>query len=130
MGKQISRGELQSSATIAKTAQTLVGFEIPVGGFDTLTLFIEYTKGDETGLILQPHYLYALAGTAFRDVSWSAAAGTKLATVNEFKITATADRVIVFDLRGVEFFRLTQGGSDNDGTPTGTLAVNYIATGI
>lgn len=123
-----SRAILQAATAIAKTTQTLIGFEISCGSYDTITLWIEYVNGDETGVLIQPHYLFATAGTEFQDISWSAAAGTKLATLNEFKMTATANRLIVLDLRGIEFVKFTQGGSDNDGTPTGTLAVSYTLT--
>ncbi len=125
---QLSEGLLQASGTIAKTTQTLMGAEISCKSYDTITLFVEYTNGDETGVIIQAHFKFASAGTAFQDVSWSAAAGTKLATVNEFKMTASADRYISFGLDGMEYVEFTQGGSDNDGTPTGTIVANYSMT--
>ncbi len=127
---QISRGLLENATTIAKTTQTVMDTEIRCGGFDTITLFVEYTNGNETGLIIQAHFKHASAGTAFQDASWSAAAGTKLATVNEFKMTASVDRFMVFDIRGMEFVEFTQGGSDDDGTPTGTITANYSMTSI
>ena len=127
---QTSRGLLETATIIAKDTQTVMGAEIHCSGFDTITLFVEYTKGDETGLLIQAHFKHTKAGTAFQDVSWSAAAGTKSATVNEFKMTASADRVLVFDISGMEFVEFTQSGSDDDGTPTGTITANYSMTSI
>ena len=125
----LSEGILQASTTIAKTTQTIMGSEINCRSYDTIVLFIEYTKGDETGVLIQAHYRFASGGTDFQDISWSAAAGTKLATVNEFKMTASVDRYIPLDVEGFEYVRFTQGGSDNDGTPDGTIAANYTMTG-
>ena len=120
----IARGTLQAATTIAKTTQTAIG-EVACDGFDYLTLFMVYVNGDETGVDVQAHVEWESAGTAFQDQSWTAAAGTKTATVNEYNMTSSGSYYITFDVRGVEFIKFTQGGSNNDGTPTGTLAVYY-----
>lgn len=126
---QTARGTLQAATVIAKTTQTLIGAEIGVAGYDYITLFFTYTKGDETGIIIQAHVLQTSgSATTYQDVSWTAAAGTKTATANQYTLTATASRYITFDVRGIEFIRFTQGGSNNDGTPTGTLAASYTMT--
>lgn len=129
MGVLISRDTLQTATTISKTTQTLIGAEIKCGSYDYITLYFDYVKGDETGVLIQAHFLQVSGGTEYQDVSWTAAAGTKTATLNELKLTATANRFAVFDVRGIAFVKFTQGGSDNDGTPTGTLAATYTLTG-
>ena len=127
--EKLTRGVLQAETTIAKTTQTVIGAELNCGHYDYVTLFFTYTKGDETGLIIQAHFMQETGGTAHQDASWSATAGTKTATVNQYTATATASRYITFDVRGIEFIKFTQGGSNNDGTPTGTLAATYTMTG-
>ena len=123
-----SRGLLETATIISKDTQTVMLGEIACGGYDTITLFVEYTNGDETGLLIQAHFKHASGGTAFQDVSWSAAAGIKLATLNEFKMTASVNRYMVFDIKGLQYVEFTQGGSNDDGTPTGTITVNYSMT--
>lgn len=124
-----ARGVLQASAVIAKTTQTAVGSEISCSGYRYLTLFFTYTKGDETGLIIVPSYYNVSGGTAHADMSWTAAAGEKTFTTNTFKVTATGNYYITLDVAGLEFAKVTQGGSNNDGTPTGTLSMKYTLTG-
>ena len=125
----VSHGVLQAATTIAKTTQTIIGAEINCAHYDYITLFFQYVNGDETGLIIQAHAMAETGGTAHQDVSWTAAAGTKTATANAYTLTATANRYIMLDVRGIEFVKFTQGGSANDGTPTGTLAAQYTMLG-
>jgi len=121
-------GILQAATVISKTTQTLIGAEIACGGYSFLSLFFTYTKGDETGLLVQAHFMQTTGGTAHQDQSWTAAAGTKSFTANEYTATATGNHYVTFDIRGHAFIKFTQGGSNNDGTPTGTLAASYIMT--
>ena len=125
----ISRGILQAATVIAKTTQTLIGAEILCGGYETITLFLVYVKGNETGVIVTPWIMHSTGGTAYQDQSWSVAAGSKTITANNFLMTATGNHIIVMDVSGAEFVKFTQGGSNNDGTPTGTLAANYMLKG-
>ena len=120
-----ARGILQVATVIAKTTQTAIGAEINCAGYQYLTLFFTYTKGDETGILIRPHFMQSTGGTAHQDQSWTAAAGTKSFTANQYTATATGSHYITFDVSGVEFIKFTQGGSNNDGTPTGTLAASY-----
>jgi hypothetical protein len=125
----IASGTLQAATVIAKTTQTLIGAEISCAGYKFIALFIEYVKGDETGLNIYPYFMQSTGGTAFQDCSWSASAGAKTATVNYYTLTASANRMITFDVSGIEFVKFMQGGSNNDGTPTGTLAASYCLKG-
>ena len=118
-------GTLQAATVITKTTQTLMGAEVQCAGYDFITLFFDYVKGDETGLLVQAHFLWATGGTEYQDQDWTAAAGTKAATANEYTATASGNHYITFDLRGQDFVKFTQGGSNNDGTPTGTIAATY-----
>ena len=125
----ISHGVVQAATTIAKTTQTDMGSEILCAHYDYITLFLQYVNGDETGVIVQAHVMPESGGTAHQDLSWTAAAGTKTATANQYTLTATGNVYIMLDVRGIEFIKFTQGGSADDGTPTGTLAAQYTMLG-
>jgi hypothetical protein len=116
---------LQTTAVIAKTTQTLVGKEIATGGYEFLTFFFTYTKGDETGLKIVPNMLYASGGTAYPYNVKTETGGATTLTDTTLTLTATKTSYMTFDVRGVAFMKFTQGGSNNDGTPTGTLAASY-----
>ncbi len=121
--------DLQAAATIGKTGETLIDAEILCGAYSFLTLHFTYTKGDETGLDIYPYILYDSGSiTPAPDQDWDAAAGTRTSTTNKYEVTATGNYVITFDVRGVEIMKFYQGGSNNDGTPTGTLAASYTLT--
>jgi len=122
----IASGTLQAATTISKTTQTLMGAEIHCANYDHVAIYLDYVNGDETGVAVQLHYMHTSGGTAYQDMTWTAAAGTKTFTANAYKMTATGNYRIEFDLKGAEYIKFTQGGSDNDGTPTGTLAAKYV----
>lgn len=121
----IATGILQATATISKTTQTLVGFEIGVEGAQYLTLFFVYTKGDETGLDIVPSAMRITGGTAYAGREWDATTGVYAAVAIKYRVTATGNYSVTLDISGLQFVKFTQGGSNNDGTPTGTLAASY-----
>ena len=102
-----------------------MGAEIECSGYDRITLFFDYVKGNETGLLIIPQILVTAAGTEYQDQDWSAAAGVRTITANSYKVTASGNHQILLDISAVERIKFTQGGSDNDGTPTGTIAATY-----
>lgn len=119
---------LQAATTIAKTTQTLIGHEIDCRGQSYLTLYFDYVKGDETGLIITPLVLMESGGTAYPYAERTATGGA--ITLTDTKITLTADKssYMTFNVQGIGLMKFTQGGSNNDGTPTGTLAASYTLT--
>lgn len=121
-------GVLQAATVIAKTTETLISEEIRCGSYDFITLFGTYTKGDETGLNIVPYFMQEYEGTARKLVLWSEAGGVYTAEQTIFQLTATIEFSIKVDIRGIEFIKFMQGGSNNDGTPTGTLAASYAMT--
>ena len=125
----MATGVLQAATVISKTTQTLVGSVIGVAGQDYLTLFFSYVKGDETGLTIIPSFMRTETGTAYPFAEWSTTAGAKTLTASTFTLTATTNGYITLDVKGVDFVKFTQGGSANDGTPTGTLAASYLLKG-
>jgi hypothetical protein len=118
-------GILQATAVIAKTTQTLVGAVIGTENAKHITLFGTYTKGDETGLDIVVSFLRTETGTAHPLSVWSPTAGVYTRADAKYRLTATANFAIQLDIPAVDFLKVTQGGSNNDGTPTGTLAMSY-----
>lgn len=118
-------GILQATTVISKTTQTLIGAEIGCSGAAWLTLFFTYTKGDETGLDIQAHAMRTSGGTAHQAMLWEQTSGIYTATAVKQRVTATGNYSITFDVRGLDYVKFTQGGSNNDGTPTGTLSASY-----
>lgn len=115
---------LQATATISKTTETLVGNVIDVTKAKTITLFMKYVKGDETGLYVVP-YVVGSDATEYQLADWATSGGLYTGTVIKFQFTATANRAVVIEVEGFDSIKIYQGGSNNDGTPTGTLAVAY-----
>jgi len=114
-----------AGTVVAKTTQTLIGSVVETFHYDFITLHFEYNSGDETGLIVQAHTLRTATLDVAQHQDWTAAAGAKTATVNSFTPTDATPHYITFDVRGIAFIKFTQGGSNNDGTPTGTYEASY-----
>ena len=123
-----TEGNLQDATTIAKTAQTLIGQVVGCASYDYFTLFFTYVNGDETGVDIQAHFMRNATGAAHQEGSWTSAAGAKTFLANEYHMEANTVGTIVIDIRGYNYIKFTQGGSANDGTPTGTLAASYSMT--
>ena len=120
-----TEGILQTAATIAKTTETNVGGLLDVAIYDRLTLWLDYVKGDETGLNVYIYFLKVGGGTAYELTEWETSSGVYTNTDQKLQFTANASTYVTFDVSGVELVQVKQGGSNNDGTPTGTLAVSY-----
>lgn len=123
---QLAIDILQAATVISKTTPTIIGNEINCRGYNYLTLFFNYTKGDETGLIITPSVLTEIGGTAYAYAERTATSGAFTLTDTKITLTATKNSYITFDVRGISAMKFTQGGSNNDGTPTGTLAASYV----
>ena len=120
---------MQAATVIAKTTQTAVGSVIACGGYDWITFFATYVKGDETALDMIASFMRTDIGTAHPELVWTATAGVYTAAATKHRLTASANASFTVDIRGIDYIMLTQGGSNNDGTPTGTLAVSYTMKG-
>ena len=116
---------LQAATVIPKTTQTLVGAEIDVTRGQKLTVHFAYTKGDETGLKITPYFLDQLGGTKYQVNEWAATSGAWVGSPASITLTASKTASFTWDVSGVQGFRLEVGGSNNDGTPTGTFAASY-----
>ena len=125
MGISSANGVLKASGIISKTAPTLIG-SVDCDGYDWLTLLLNYTKGDETGLDIYPWLLRAAGGNEYQQTVWTITAGVGASVASKYRLLATLKTYITFDVRGVALMKFYQGGSNNDGTPTGTLATDYI----
>jgi hypothetical protein len=119
---------LQAATTIAKTTQTLVGAEIDCRGKEYLTFYFDYVKGNETGLIITPLVMRESGGTAYPYAERTATGGAITLTDTKITLTASKSSYMTFNVQGIGLMKFTQGGSNNDGTPTGTLAASYTLT--
>lgn len=116
---------LQAATTISKTTQTLIGKEIDCGSYDFVTLYFTYTKGNETGLIITPQVADKPGGTYYPYAVKEESAGAITLTDTKLTLTASKSSYMTFVVAGFGAIKFTQGGSNNDGTPTGTLAASY-----
>jgi len=117
--------EIQPTATTISGSGAALGglIDLPAG-HDYLTILLEYTKGDETSVEVYPFFLAKAGGIEAQWMDWTAAAGTKTATVNELSLTASGSYTYTFDVSGQAlcyFYHQATGG-----TPTGTLKATVI----
>ena len=122
-------GIQQAATVIAKTTQTAIGGDIGTENAEFVQMFFDYTKGDETGVIIKAYAHRTLNGTNHQYILWSESSGVYTAEDEDVKLTATGSYVRQYDVSGIDYIFFTQGGSNNDGTPTGTLAVSYTLSG-
>lgn len=118
-------GIIQATTTISKTTQTAMGSEIGTENAEYITLFFTYTKGNETGLDIILNARRVTAGTNHPNAAWSTTAGVSTFVAEKIRVTATGNYYFTWYIEGIDFVLFTQGGSNNDGTPTGTLAASY-----
>jgi hypothetical protein len=121
-------GVIQTAATISKTTQTAMGSEIGTENAEYITLFFTYTKGNETGLDIILNARRTSGGTNHQNRIWSASSGVQTSNVEKIRVTATGNYYTTWYIKGMDYILFTQGGSNNDGTPTGTLAASYTLT--
>ena len=120
-----NRDILQADTTIT-ASYVAVGEEIFVGNFDELTLWIDYTNGDETSMETKAVFLYEPGGDEYVEGDWASAAGVRDFTPNEYSHDATGLIPITFDVRGVEYIKFYQKATG--GTPDGSVANKYTMT--
>lgn len=113
---------LQSAAVI-HASETQVGCDIDVGMYSRLTLFFEYTKGDETGVYVRVGLLGDEGWDEYPLGTWTDAAGTLTFGASKWYLTATGNASVQLDIRGYDVVRVYEQA--NGGTPSGTLSVKY-----
>jgi hypothetical protein len=118
-------GILQTAAVISKTVQTAISGDLGVENAEYIKMYFDYVKGDETGVIIKVYAHRTLNGTNHQYILWSESSGVYTAEDDSVKLTATGSYTRDYLVSGIDYIFFTQGGSDNDGTPTGTLAVSY-----
>lgn len=121
----VTSGLLQATTTITATA-TDIGDEINVSRYSTIALFIDYTKGDEDGVTITPYVLHTSGGNEYQYQTWDAAAGDKESAISRFYMTATGNYYFILDVTGIRYIKYKNDAVG--GTPTGTIAVNYVIT--
>jgi len=120
-----ANGILQAAVVIAKTTQTGVGAVIETENYRFLTLYGTYVKGDETGLDIVVSFQRTPTGTAHPLSVWTATAGVFTRVPAKYRLSASGSFAISLEIPAMDYILVTQGGSNNDGTPTGTLAMSF-----
>ena len=118
-------GILQSAAVISKTIQVAIGGDIGTENAENIKMFFDYVKGDETGVVITAYAHRTLNGVNHQYILWTDSSGVYTAGSDSVKLTASGSYTRDYSVSGIDYIFFTQGGSDNDGTPTGTLAVSY-----
>ena len=118
-------GILKAAGVIAKTTQTIMGAEIPTENIECIRLFIDYVKGDETGVDVIMSMRRTSGGTSYVNQEWTSTGGVNAAVTEKIRLTATGNYSFTWFYPCADYIYFTQGGSNNDGTPTGTLAASY-----
>lgn len=104
----IAGRQLAASQTVT-TVETIAGTILPVLDYDTMVVYVEYVKGDETDTSVTTNWLFSNASdaTEFNDQSWGSSAGVKtIQTADSYKMTATGDHYITYDVSGIAFAKV------------------------
>lgn len=114
--------EVQAATTIT-AAETALMTALHVGMYKSMTVFVDYTNGDETSYDIIPKVLRISGGDEHPLCSWSSSGGTKTVTADKFQMTASGKHYVVLNLAGIEWIRLY--GDATGGTPSGTAQIGY-----
>ncbi len=128
MGQFSTFANLILEATTVLAAETLIGVEIEAGYLEALTLFVDYTMGDEDSLTIIPYSMYESGGDGFQFQTWDEPGLVREVTFSTFTLTASGKYMLTFDISGVEWVKFHQQAIG--GTPTGTIKAFYVVTGI
>lgn len=118
---------LCTTATAVASTSTICGSLVDVALYDTCTIWVEYTKGTETGLYIVIKAYRTLGGTAFQLGEWAASSGVYSFTASSWTLTASANVPIVLNVSGIESIEVYQ--YKTGGTVSGTVGVSYTLTG-
>lgn len=110
------------AATIVHAAATILA-TIDVAEYDILTLFPVYVKGDETSLELLIFWTAVHGGTPVQEATWSTDAA-RTPTNRSYKWTASGSEPIQLDVS--HLIEVVIKDDATDGTPDGTLALDYL----
>ncbi len=111
------------------TALAAAGDAFNVSGHDTLSLWLDYDQGDETGIVLTAYWLYsnATGSKEFQEADWSASAGERTPTANTYSVTTTALTFLTFDVTGVPYAKIYIQGTGTI-TTAGAITITYSGT--
>jgi hypothetical protein len=105
-------------------AVTAIGDPIDCKNADDLTLFVNYTNGDEDSFAIIIFWSTKSGGTPAQEATWSTIA-TRAATQHTYNI-GTASIVLPIRLDVSHLTEVVVKGDATGGTPTGTVTIDYI----
>ena len=119
--RSVKTTEIQAATTII-AAETAIGGLIDTRNFNTLTIYVDFTAGDEDYWELIPKFLRMPTGDEHQLTEWSTDANAT-PTQKTFKFVNTIKTYIVLDVRGMNMIKLY--GDATGGTPTGKVQIGY-----
>lgn len=121
---QTQKVTLAANLTVSTTEQDL-GSQFEIIDYDTLILWIEYSKGTESSTWVTADWSFESAGTEFNEQVWSTTPGIRtIQTADSYTMTASGNHYITYDVSGIPF---VQFKTDSHGTPSGAITVTYSA---
>lgn len=102
--------------------ETVIGAEVDVSNYTRMITWLDYTKGDETGVYLIPKFLTETGGGEHQFMEWSTGSEA-VKTARKFYLTATGSSYVVLDVQATNIIKWYDDA--NGGTPTGSLSVRY-----
>ena len=127
MAKSRINYELQTATTIGLTGNEVqMGGVIDVARYDTLTIFIDYTKGTETGVYVYGYFHRRLGAGAYQLGEWTAPVGIKTFNDSYFHMTASGRYYITLDVSGQNLMTLYNVAAG--GAASGTIAASILLT--
>jgi len=120
------KGTIGTAVAVVDT-ETVVGGEVSVRDFDTIALFVDYTKGTETGLIIKVYGLSEIGGDEHQLGGYLRAGGVMTADPREAQFTSSGKKVpLVYDVTGVDRIKVYQ--LKIGGTASGSFDLDYYKT--
>ena len=113
---------VKASGTTIPASETAISSEIDVSGYDEITLYVDYTKGDETNLLVYPKILRESGGDEHPSGAWTNNVQMEFVQ-QKAKMDATGKFYITYNTKGIHLIKLY--ADSTAGTPTGTYEVSY-----
>ena len=128
---QTIRDYIMRKTVSDRTDTTLTGSYVSQGEIDistdkSFTIFLKWTKGDETSAEMKVMMLYATGGTEHQHGTYTNASGTLSQEEFEYKYTTATTNAVPIELDITNFSILKIYVKATSGTPTGKMKIDYI----
>ena len=118
---------LQEATAVGDAGSAVqMGGVIDVAPYDTITIFIDYTKGTESGVLVYANFFRRLATGLYQLGEWTLPGGAKTFQETYFQLTASDRRYITLDVTGQNLMTLHNVAIQ--GAVSGTMAASILLT--